>query len=131
MALTKENIAESSISDLGKLDRVINALCVDFHDVDKMYELKHEIQKLGADPTVDVQKFLAMGCKLGNCYNAIANQKTKLKLKDPSRHVSSAEERHAVKVEIWNYIEKMFHMEKIPKGYLTEIMSKLLKEEFR
>ena len=129
--LNKVNVAESALADLKKLEKVIAPLCTIWDDCDSMVKLEAEIKEMRDDPSVDTETLLKMSCRLGNCYNLIMKYKKDLDLNNPFRRATGYIERSAAKIEIWNWIYKAFHLEKLPNFHAKNTMKLLLAEEYR
>lgn len=129
---SRHNIAECALSELKNIDRIINALYVNWEDNPKMLKIREEIENLRTDRSISSNdEFMAMSCKLGNAYNMIVHYKKKLLLLDPTCHVVSYKERAEAKDALWDYIYDTFHLKKIPKGTVLNTMLLFVKEELR
>lgn len=129
---SRHNIAECALSELKNIDRIINALYVNWEDNPKMLKIREEIENLRTDRSFSSNdEFVAMSCKLGNAYNMIVYYKKKLLLLDPTCHVVSYKERAEAKDALWDYIYDAFHLKKIPKGTVLNTMLLFVKEELR
>lgn len=129
---SRENIAKCALSELQNIDRIINALYVNWEDNPKMLKIKEEIEEMRTNYRVSHNdEFMSMACKLGNVYNMIVHYKKRLMLMDPTCHVVSYKERADAKNALWDYVYDMFHLKKIPKGTVLNIMLLYVKEELR
>lgn len=129
---SRHNIAESALSELRNIERVINALYVNWEDNPKMLKIREEIEEMRTNYQISYNdEFMQMACKLGNVYNMIMHYRNRLLLRDPTSHVVTYNERAEAKNALWDYVYDAFHLKKIPKGTVMETMLLLVKEELR